>query len=422
MEIKFLMAMLSVSMTIGTTLAQNNNKALRTGDKVPDISFKIMNEDKQDIKLSSLKGKLVLLDFWSTQCNSCIRNFPKLDTLQSLFGDKIKIILVNPKHIGDDDKRVNRIFDIYRKNYGKVLPLSSNIYDTVAVRSFPHIFQPHIVWIDQKGVYRAATASVTKESIETFLKDSSIILPSKNDIDISKDNENLFSLDTTKINYKVIFSGYLDGITKDFRDRNVLYPSWKTSKTLRFINEDPLVLIEKLYGFYSINRFNMIVYEGTNPLNFVCPPDIPYDVWSTQHSVNYEIIVSNLNVNALIDRAKQEFEKYMGVVPRLEKRKVLCWVIKMTKQQSKKIRSNSKNEKKLMSLETKVNTNFRYLELPVIVDTNFDMAIFKDSYDEKAFTYPTANDLQKFAKAHGLTLTKEERELEVLVIKKINKQ
>ncbi len=65
--------------------------ALKVGDTLPDLStFKL--EGKLP---DSLKGKVVLVDFWASWCLPCAKSFPVLDELQKKYGDKLVIVGVN---------------------------------------------------------------------------------------------------------------------------------------------------------------------------------------------------------------------------------------------------------------------------------------------------------------------------------------
>ena len=49
----------------------------------PDVSFTTL--DGQSSRLSALRGKVVLVNFWATTCTSCIKEMPALKATQERF-------------------------------------------------------------------------------------------------------------------------------------------------------------------------------------------------------------------------------------------------------------------------------------------------------------------------------------------------
>ena len=64
------------------------NGALKIGQPAPEISLPAPNGNT--VTLSSLKGKLVLIDFWATWCAPCVKEQPELKALYDKHSDKVK--------------------------------------------------------------------------------------------------------------------------------------------------------------------------------------------------------------------------------------------------------------------------------------------------------------------------------------------
>ncbi len=72
---------------------------VKPGEKSPDFTAKTLSG--QDLKLSALHGKVVLLDFWASWCEPCKKELPILSKMAPRLKAKgIEIVAVNI----DDDK------------------------------------------------------------------------------------------------------------------------------------------------------------------------------------------------------------------------------------------------------------------------------------------------------------------------------
>ncbi len=66
--------------------AYNANKSTEIGEIAPDIE--LLTPDGDKLKLSSLRGKYVLIDFWASWCGPCRAEFPYLKNTYNAYKDK----------------------------------------------------------------------------------------------------------------------------------------------------------------------------------------------------------------------------------------------------------------------------------------------------------------------------------------------
>mgnify|MGYP003401624728 FL=1 len=98
-------------------------------------------DDKNGSRISkaSLTGKLVLIDFWHTQCGACFRKFPLLDkiSLKHQLNPRVKFLALNLPLQTDQPTRA---FDMINKR-GYSFPVAklqtTSIIDSLSISFFP---------------------------------------------------------------------------------------------------------------------------------------------------------------------------------------------------------------------------------------------------------------------------------------------
>ncbi|WP_187263458.1 TlpA family protein disulfide reductase [Pontibacter beigongshangensis] len=140
----------------------NENKQLATGSLAPD--FKLLDAQGKEVSLSDFKGRLVYLNFWSTNCGMCLNDMPYLQELhKNLSGQPVVFISVGM----DDDEEAWRN-TVSRRNLPGVQLYKSLSPDVIAEYGIKEL--PAYFLIDEAGnVLSAKPKRPTDRDAETEL-------------------------------------------------------------------------------------------------------------------------------------------------------------------------------------------------------------------------------------------------------------
>ncbi|MGG0719675.1 redoxin domain-containing protein [Robertmurraya massiliosenegalensis] len=76
-----------------TAIPVATNQGPKIGATAPDFTLSTL--DGKDIQLSNLKGKKIMLNFWTTWCPPCKAEMPDMQKFFTEAGDEIEILAVN---------------------------------------------------------------------------------------------------------------------------------------------------------------------------------------------------------------------------------------------------------------------------------------------------------------------------------------
>src|SRR5574341_349669 len=130
------------------------------GQPAPD--FAARTPSGEEIRLSSLRGSPVVLNFWATWCGPCRVEMPELQSASSRYADAGLVILgVNA---GEPADVVEAYMDELNLTFDTILDPDGVVVDLYEVWAFPTTF-----WIDAGGIIRAEhLGPLTREFIDRY--------------------------------------------------------------------------------------------------------------------------------------------------------------------------------------------------------------------------------------------------------------
>jgi len=129
----------------------------RTFKKEPAKDFELTTIEGQKVKLSDLKGKVVLVDFWATWCGPCFRSMPTLVKLYEKYKDQgLEILYVSVDEEADRYK-IPGIVKEHKLNF----PV---LHDSGAQSLYNVKVFPTTIFIDREGNVRHRDYGFNEES------------------------------------------------------------------------------------------------------------------------------------------------------------------------------------------------------------------------------------------------------------------
>lgn len=309
-------------------------RAYTVGDKLPDLVFKnLINYKSEKASLHSLKGKLILLDFWELSCTNCMAAFPKIHKVKEQFGDRVQVITVTRLASPDQFAKALKTYPAL-KNFS----LPTVLQDDILYQHFPFEFISHVVWIDGNGVVKAITGTeyVTPENVSMALKDEQLPWPVKKDVFGFEYDKPLLSVVNGEAAvpatlYYSALTGYMEGI--DGTDREIV-DSVRQTVTYNHFNKDLLALADgSLQGQgtgYIIPKY--LVLEVKDSSRFIRNTKTQYyDQWAKRnaycYSVTMPLSMNEMQRKAFVQKDLTRWLDVMGIAVRKEQREVPCYAL-----------------------------------------------------------------------------------------------
>jgi len=430
-KIKYLLTMAAIvaAMVLKPIFSFSQNQA-KIGQQVPNFKISnVVNSDKSEFNMDDFKGKLIILDFGNIHCSSCIRALPRYDTLQKIFGDKIKFIWVT---IDSKDSLKN----FFKNN--KLGMLANNIAaisnDQILTKYFNHVFIPHEVWIDSKGIVRASTSDHYVDSlhISEMLNGTNRRWPVKSEEDFNL-NDGFSSLNYKNLQNipipKFFFcSAFTSHIENGFMTGNCLTTDTVNhTTTIHYMNAS----IKKMYswtlGLKKIPsdiklRENSHFITKVNDIGLIDFGGNGYkEDWEELHTFCYEIrFPQNKSIEVVRKRIFQDLDYYFSLKSSIVDTTINCWkIVRLTIQ----IKSPSQGAKNGYTIPDFVEgLNAANGTPPVIMQEHLTAQQLAEKHfltneeSETIYNHPNFNVIKSMFNQMGLDLVKSKYKTKVFVL------
>jgi len=136
----------------------------RAGEAAPE--FTLHTVDGKSYRMSELRGRPVIIDFWASWCAPCKSSMPHLSAIQSRYRNRGLVVL--GLSTDDDDPRVVRHF---ADRLGVTFSLAT-ADDHVLDEFGPIRGLPTTVYISRQGqIVRRVTGYIDAETMESYAKE-----------------------------------------------------------------------------------------------------------------------------------------------------------------------------------------------------------------------------------------------------------
>lgn len=136
----------------GPALGTLDDRTFAIGEPAPD--FALTTKDGSVVRLSDLRGKSVVLNFWASWCGPCREEMPEFEEAHRARADRGDLVIVAVNELADDSRGAA---DAFVDALGVTFPVAYDTDTSAVGRRYGVRGLPSTFFIDGEGIVRAAT-------------------------------------------------------------------------------------------------------------------------------------------------------------------------------------------------------------------------------------------------------------------------
>lgn len=132
------------------------------GTPAPD--YLGVDADKNEVRISGQRGKVVVLTFWASWCGYCLKELPILENLQRRVGkESIEVVAINT----DKDRDKYRAMRRRMKDFQLTMTVDSDKDDIAGQYGVGGL--PHMVLVDKRGMVAFTHIGYSEDQLPRFV-------------------------------------------------------------------------------------------------------------------------------------------------------------------------------------------------------------------------------------------------------------
>ena len=309
---------------------------LKIGEPMPNAYLEMYGYSSSSSKISDFRGKALILDFWATWCRPCVRDLPKLDSIQKANKEDLNIVLVT--------RESKNVVDSFLKNIQSSISIGipSAVNNNYLLQLFSIKSLPQQVWIDKNGYVQAITYGeyLTASNIKDLISGQKPNVPLKKGgmrKKLPQAGKPIFSQPALKLEESAIvgysiLTKYTDTFMAAAGGDGPGQQEWGSAKTkLLFTNMPPSVLYSIAYAplledaFFALKE--RIIFATKDSLKYHYPANVTNmeaQEWNYSNAYCYDIRVPLRDTTRILEYMRFDLNKYFPLNPEIVTKEKKC--------------------------------------------------------------------------------------------------